>query len=190
MTSSRSLGLERGRACVAYAAILLAERGEQGMSAKELEALVLTQCGGTPTSNKVLLIRARERGLIFGKPGTEPEHAQYTRYFDTQAHCEAFPVLPRRTRQEIAEALRELREQRRAEKIAAGIAEPKQERIVKAAAPKKSARGGLVGEPIITAATKVTIAPKLVDYRYHVDPSHRGAFSEEWQAKRGEAVVC
>lgn len=38
---------------------------------------------------------------------------------------------------------------------------------------------------IYPAKVKVTIAPAPLDYRFHVDPSHRGEFSEEWQRLRG-----
>lgn len=38
-------------------------------------------------------------------------------------------------------------------------------------APVKTTRPVLVGEPVITSATRVTVAPVRPDYRYHVEPS-------------------
>ncbi len=118
------------------------------------------------------------------------------RYFDTQAHCDACPLIVRKTPEQKTQARRDYQNQRQAERRAAGIKQPTRQRdprsqrepgtTVAAPPPKRT----LIGEPIITERTKVTILPTPVDARYHVDSTHRGDFSRDWQAKRGEAVTC
>ncbi len=49
-------------------------------------------------------------------------------------------------------------------------------------APKK------VAQVIVPANVKVTIAAAPPDYRFYVDPAHRGEFSAEWDRLRGGGV--
>lgn len=195
--SSRHTGLQRGKDCFAFATQVLRERGPEGMPATELEAMLGKHKGGNEKSNKVLLIRARKNGLIFGKAGTLAVHPQNVRYFDTQAHCDACPILDRKTAEQIAIERREYQNQRRQDRKAAGIPDPKRpprDRLARSgrtdsAAIAKNPRIP-TGEPIITDRTKVTIIPTRPDPRFYVDPAHRGALMADWQAKRGEAVTC
>lgn len=57
--------------------------------------------------------------------------------------------------------------------------------------PKSLAAGslpvrGATTPTVVTAKTKVTVAPPFVDRRLYVDPDHRGEFSAEWKRLRGE----
>lgn len=181
--TSRSTGLQRGKDCYAFAMQALRERGPDGIPATELEALLGKHKGGNEKSNKVLLIRARKNGLIFGKPGTLAVHPQNVRYFDTQEHCDACPILDRKTDEQIAMERREYQNQRRLDR------NPRAAKALGTEVARIASRK-LTGEPIFTDRTKVTIIPTRPDPRFYVDPAHRGVLMADWQAKRGEAVTC
>lgn len=186
----------RGIRGVVYALELLTASGPNGVTSAELEALLQANLGGGTKANKSILNRAVSAGKIFAKAGAVAAHPLHLRYFDTQAHCDACPLISARTPEQMIERRREYQRQRERNLKASGAKRERKPRSKSAidsvgeTVAFKPVQRVLVGEPIRTAQTKVTIIPTPIDTRYYVDPTHRGEFSAEWQAKRGEAVTC
>lgn len=104
------------------------------------------------------------------------------RYYAVQG----LPVPPRRA-SKITQEERNARKrtQQREYRAAQAANRPANEKPAKAAnVTVKHPKGQMLGEPVITSKTKVTIATHQPDPRYHVAPTHQGEFSREWQERR------
>ena len=130
-----------------------------------------------PRTIKAVCERALRMGLTRPTEWGESEKAIVLKHYTLKGSSYCAALLPGRTPLSVRSMARVLGVQfiRKGVKYSKPKAKQKPEKVVKLlkSAPAQKPRNGLVGEPIITSDTKVTIAPPFVDRRWLADRVER-----------------